>query len=246
MSRAVVALTCAMLLALSFLAEAQPPAKVPKIGWLGTRSASAVARQLFQRELRALGYVEGQNINVEYRYAEGKLDRLTPLADELVRLKMDVIVAPATPAALAAKKATRSIPIVFYSGTDPVAAGLVESFARPGGNMTGFTVLTWLLAGKRLELLKESIPNVGRIAALWNPEESSSAQGWKESQRPARELGLQLHSMEVSRADKFADAFKDAKANSTAIVVMGSPLFFFASKTHCGSRGKKSSAGGLS
>jgi putative ABC transport system substrate-binding protein len=208
-------------------AEAQQPTKVPKIGWLGARSASAPAREVFLRELRALGYVEGKNIAFEYRYAEGKLDRLPALADELVRLKVDVLLTPATPAAVAAKNATRTIPIVFYSGSDPVALGLVDSLARPGRNITGFTTIGAVLAGKRLELLKETISNLSRVAALWNPHDSLSAQAWKESQLPARELGLQLHSMEVSSADKFEGAFKEAiKASSAALALMGSPFFF--------------------
>jgi putative ABC transport system substrate-binding protein len=140
---------------------------------------------------------------------------------------VDVLLTPATPAAVAAKNATRTIPIVFYSGSDPVALGLVDSLARPGGNITGFTTIGAVLAGKRLELLKETISNLSRVAALWNPHDSLSAQAWKESQLPARELGLQLHSMEVSSADKFEGAFKEAiKASSAALALMGSPFFF--------------------
>jgi putative tryptophan/tyrosine transport system substrate-binding protein len=218
---------CFLLLALGFSAEAQQQAKVPKIGWLGARSASAPAREVFRREIRALGYVEGKDIAFEYRYAEGKLDRLPTLADELVRLKVDVLITPATPAAVAAKHATRTIPIVFYTGSDPVALGLVDSLARPGGNITGFTTIAAVLVGKQLELLKETIPRLSRVAALWNPEDPISAQSWKESQLPAREMGLQLHSMEVSRADKFESAFKEAtKASSAALALMGSPFFF--------------------
>ncbi|HEV8342189.1 MAG TPA: ABC transporter substrate-binding protein [Candidatus Binatia bacterium] len=209
------------------MAQAQQQAKIPKIGWLGARSASAPACEVFARELRALGYVEGKNIAIEYRYAEGKLDRLPALADELVRLKVDVLVTPATPATVAAKNATRTIPIIFYSGSDPVALGLVDSLARPGGNITGFTTIDAALAGKRLELLKETIPKLSRVAALWNPRDPISAQAWKESQLPARELGLQLHSMEVSSADKFEGAFKEAiKAGSAALALMASPVFF--------------------
>jgi putative ABC transport system substrate-binding protein len=214
------------LLATVPLAEGQQT-KVPKIGWLGARSASAPARELFVRELRALGYVEGKNITFEYRYAEGRLDRLPALADELIRLKVDVLLTAATPAAVAAKNATRTIPIVFYTGSDPVALGLVDSLARPGGNITGFTTIEAVLVGKRLELLKETIPKLSRVAALWNPEDPISTQSWKESQLPARELSLQLHSMEVSSADKFEAAFKEAtKAGSTALILMGSPFFF--------------------
>jgi putative tryptophan/tyrosine transport system substrate-binding protein len=218
---------CTFLLALSIPAQAQPQARVPKIGWLGARSASAPARELFGRELRALGYVEGKNIALEYRYAEGRLDRLPALVDELIRLKVDVLLTPATPAAVAAKNATKTIPIVFYTGSDPVALGLVDSLARPGGNITGFTTIEAVLVGKRLELLKETIPKLSRVAALWNPEDPISAQTWKESQLPARELGLELHSMEVSSADKFEAAFKEmTRAGSAALALMGSPFFF--------------------
>ena len=207
-------------------ATAQAQGKLPKIGWLAVRPASAAfAIKSFQREFSKLGYFEGKNIAFEYRYAEGKLERLPALADELVRLKVDVIIAPNTPAAIAAKNATKTIPIVFIDVTDPIAAGLVDSLPRPGGNITGFTTIGSVLAGKRLELLKETIPQLSRVAVLWNPQDSSSAQSWKESQLPARELGLQLHSMEVSNADKYEAAFKEAtKARSGALVWMSSPL----------------------
>ncbi|MGH7824591.1 MAG: ABC transporter substrate-binding protein [Candidatus Binatia bacterium] len=229
MKKNIFALTVGVLLfALCSVAGAQQREKVRKVGWLGARSASAPARELFRQELRGLGYVEGKNIVIEYRYAQGKLDRLPALADELVRLNVDVLLAPSTPAAVAAKRATKTIPIVFYTGSDPVAAGLVDSLPRPGGNITGFTTIAAVLAGKRLELLKESIPNLSRLAVLWNPQDRPSAQSWKEGQLPARELGLQLHSMEVSTADRFAGAFKEAvKANSDALAVMASPVFYF-------------------
>ena len=216
-----------LFLTINFSVDAQQQAKVPKIGWVGSRSASAPARELFERELRALGYVEGRNIAFEYRYAEGKLDRLPALVDELVHLNVDILLTPSTPAAIAGKNATRTIPIVFYSGSDPVATKLVDSLARPGGNVTGFTTISAVLTGKRLELLKETIPKLARVAALWNPQDPSSAQSWKERQLPAREMGLQLHSMEVDRADKIESAFKDAiKMGSTALALMESPFFF--------------------
>jgi ABC-type uncharacterized transport system substrate-binding protein len=206
--------------------EAQQPAKVAKIGWLAVRPLSAASSiEAFQREFSKLGYVDGKNIVFEYRYAEGMLDRLPALAEELVRLKVDVLIAPNTPAALAAQKATKSIPIVFIDVTDPIGAGLVDSLARPGENITGFTTIGSVLAGKRLELLKETIPKLSRVAVLWNPQDSSNAQSWKENQLRARELGLQLHSMEVSSADKFEAAFKEAtKARSGALAWMLAPL----------------------
>jgi putative tryptophan/tyrosine transport system substrate-binding protein len=162
---------CAMLLALCVSAEAQQQSKVSKIGWLGIGSASSVARyEEFRRALRELGYVEGKNITFEYRSADNRLDRLPSLADELVRLKVDLIITRGTPEALALKNATRTIPVVFYDVTDPVGAGLVDSLARPGGNITGFSGIEAVLAGKRLELLKEIIPKLSRVAVLWNPQ----------------------------------------------------------------------------
>jgi len=219
---------CAVLFALRFPADAQQPSKIPKIGWLGVcPAASDPGPEEFGREFRALGYVEGKTIVFEYRSADDKLDRLPVLADELVRLKVDVLLASTTPAAVAAKNATRTIPMVFYGGFDPVALGLVDSLARPGGNVTGFTSIAVALAGKRLELLKETVPKLSRVAALWDPQNPGSAQQWKESQLPARELGLQLHSIEVSSADKFEAAFKEAtKALSAALAVMASPFFY--------------------
>jgi putative ABC transport system substrate-binding protein len=205
--------------------QAQQQAKIPKVAWLGTRSASAPGPDLFRRELRELGYIEGKNLVFETRSTEGKLDRLPALADELVRLKFDVLLAPSTIDALAAKNATNTIPIVFLGGGDPVADGLVDSLARPGGNITGVTNIAPTLAGKRLDLLKEITPKLTRVAVLWSPQGPSSVQQWRESQVIGRELGLQLHSMEVSSADKFESAFKEAtKAGSTALSVTSSPF----------------------
>lgn len=189
----------ATLVALCFSAEAQQPGKVYRVGRLsGGLSSSTFSIDALRRELRDLGYVEGKNIAFEHRYAEDKSERLPALADELVRLKVDVLVTPATPETLAAKNASRTIPILFVSPVDPVAVGLVDSLARPGGNITGFTTISALLTGKRLELLKETIPKLSRVAVLWDPKDPSSGQNWKESQLAARELGLQVYSMEVS------------------------------------------------
>jgi putative tryptophan/tyrosine transport system substrate-binding protein len=216
------------LLTVAVIVEAQPQAKVSKIGWLSGRTASnSIGQEVLVRMLRDLGYVEGKNIAFEYRYANNKLDRFPALADELVRLKVDVLLTPGTPGALALKNATKTIPIVFTDVTDPVAAGLVASLARPGGNITGFSSLEAVLAGKRLELLKEAVPKISRVAVLWNPHDPSSAQQWKESQLAARELGLQLHSMEVSSADQFESAFKKAnQVRSSALFVVSSALAF--------------------
>jgi putative ABC transport system substrate-binding protein len=200
------------------VAHAQQQAKVPKIGWLSPSSAASI--ELFLREFRKLGYVEGKNIAFESRYADDKLDRLPALADELVRLKVDVILVSGSAGTVAAKKTTSTIPIVFLSAPDPVALGLVDSLARPGGNITGFSTIADVLAGKRLELLKETVPKLSLVAVLWNAKSPSSAEQWKESQLSARELSLQLHSMEVSDADKYEGAFQEAtKARSAALAV---------------------------
>jgi putative tryptophan/tyrosine transport system substrate-binding protein len=213
-----------MLFAPCFSADAQQKAKVPKIGLLRVRlAASGTSLDILVRELRALGYEEGRNITFESRSAENKLDRLPALVDELIRLNVDVIVTPASNETRAAKNATKTIPIIFVTTNDPVAAGLVESLARPGGNVTGFTNIAAVLGGKRLELLKETMPKVSRVAVLWNPQNPGSVEEWKEIQLPARELGLQLYSMEVSSADKLETAFKEAtKAGSAALFVVQS------------------------
>jgi putative ABC transport system substrate-binding protein len=208
-------------------ASAQQQAKVAKVGELLFRNRPylGAGREVFRRELRALGYVEGKTIAFESRSADGKLDRFPALADELIRLKVDALVASSTTEALAFKNATQTIPIVFIVASDPVADGLVDSLARPGGNITGVTTIATVLVGKRLELLKETVPKLSRVAVLRNPMDPGSAQQWKESQLPARELGLHLHSIEVSSADKLEGAFREAtKAGSGALVVMAGSL----------------------
>jgi putative tryptophan/tyrosine transport system substrate-binding protein len=171
MTRKIMVLTlCAMLFALCFPAEAQQPKKVPRIGYLSMRDpvGESSRYETIRLALRERGYIEGQNIATEYRYAEGKLDRAPELAAELVRLKVDIIVAAGDPGVRAAKNATTTIPIVMTGqGSDPVEAGFVESLARPGGNVTGLTNLTRKLGGKRLELLKESVAKFARVAVLY-------------------------------------------------------------------------------
>ena len=216
---------CAILLVVSF-AEAQQP-KLFKIGWLSPRAAASPTPtwDRFRRELANFGYLEGKTLVVESRFAEEHLERLPALAEELVRLKPDVILTRGTPEAVALKNATKTIPVVFYSVTDPVAAGLVESLARPGGNITGFSSIEAVLAGKRLELLKETVPKLARASVLWNPGDLSSTQQWKQSQVAARELGLQLHSMQVRSADGYDSAFKDAvKTGSAGLAVIAGSL----------------------
>ena len=151
-------------------AESQQAAKVARIGWLaGNRAASPHLHEAFRQGLRDLGYVEGRNLVIEYRDAEGKIERLPALGAELVALKVDVIVAAGTPAALAAKQATRTVPIVLAAVFDPVTSGLVTSLARPGGNVTGTSTLAPELVGKCLEHLKQVVPGVSRLAVLWQP-----------------------------------------------------------------------------
>jgi putative ABC transport system substrate-binding protein len=212
-------LIAVVLLAGGAISEAQQQAKIAKIGWLLGGSSSVTLREV-TRELNPYGHVKGKNILFETRLAEGKPDRFPALADELIGLKVDVLVASSTPAALAAKNATKTIPIVFLNVSDPVAYGLIDSLARPGGNITGVASIDSVLSGKRLELLKETVPKLSRVAVMWNPLDRGSRQQWNESQLAARELGLQLHSMEVSSVDKFEGAFKEAtKGRSAALAV---------------------------
>ncbi len=205
-------LVVVVLLALGVIAEAQQPKKVPRIGYL---SGGDVARESSRAEairaaLRERGYIEGQNIAIEYRYADGKLDRAAELAAELVRLKVDIIVAAGGGGYVqAVKNATTTIPIVMVGqGSDPVEAGLVESLARPGGNITGLTNISRELAGKRLELLKEAVPKLARVAVLYDPAVSNVVIEVKEVLSvAARGLGLTIQPWEVRDADGFEKVF---------------------------------------
>ena len=217
-----------LLLALSSAAEAQQPAKVWRIGYLSPVSSSrdSTRREGFLRGLREHGYIRGQNLVIEYRFAEGKLDRQDQLAAELVRLNVDVILAGGgTPTARAAKNATHTIPIVMTNAADPVADGIIASLARPGGNITGLTALTPDLSAKRLELLKETVPNVSRVAALWNPAVHERATDLKEAQAAAGAFHIQFQPLEVRVADDFERAFEAAtKERAQALVVLPDPL----------------------
>ena len=208
----------ALFLGFNLPVAAQQKTALPKIGWLQSGFGTGRGFEIFRQALRNLGYIEGKNVIIEHRSAEGRLDRLTAAAEELARLRVDVFLTSSTEEVDAAKNATKTIPIVFYGVSDPVAAGFIDSLARPGGNITGFTPITAVLAGKRLELLKETIPKLTRVALLWDPKNKGFDSFWRESQISARELGLQLHSMEVSSVDKLDDAFKVAiKARSAAL-----------------------------
>jgi putative ABC transport system substrate-binding protein len=208
-------------------AQAQQPKKVPRIGYLAAVSPAADAprKEAFRQALKDFGYIEGQNILIEYRHEDRNFDRLPELAAELVRLKIDVFVTVTTNAAQAARSVSKTIPHVFMGVTDPVTAGLVDSLARPGGNSTGITNMAAILSGKRLELLKEIVPKLSRVAVLWDPKSPGSGPQWEDSHVPARQLGLQLHSMQVSSADKYEEAFKEAaRAQSGALAVTLNPV----------------------
>ena len=205
-----------MLFALCVSAEAQQAKKVPRIGYLsGVDAATESTRsEAIRLALRERGHIEGQNIATEYRYSEGKLDRAPELLAELVRLKVDIIVvAGGTRWVRAAKNATKTIPVVMVGGgSDPVEAGLVESLARPGGNVTGITNLTGELGGKRLELLKEAVPKVARVAVLYDPATPSPVLEVKEVLPvAARALGLTVRSWEVRATDGFEQGIRRAK-----------------------------------
>jgi putative ABC transport system substrate-binding protein len=219
-----------MLLAVGVTAQAQQPKKVSRLGYLSsfepaTESARAEGIRL---ALRERGHIEGQNITIEYRYAEGKRDRAPELAAELVRLKVDIILAAGgTGIIQAAKNATKTIPIVMTGGgSDPVEAGLVESLARPGGNVTGLTTLARELGGKRLELLKEAVPKLARVAVLYDPANSNDILEVKELLPvAARELALTIQPWEVRAADDFDRVFSALnKQRPDGLLVTGSPL----------------------
>jgi putative ABC transport system substrate-binding protein len=210
------------------IAESQQPKNIPRLGFLSSSSPSARDRvEAFRRGLRELGYVEGKNIVIEYRYAEGKPDRLPELAAELVRVKVDAIIASGNIVARAAAAATKIIPIVMAGGADPVATGLVASLARPGGNVTGLTTLQTDLGVKRLELLKEIFPRLARVAVL--PSPSKTARELKEMQTAAPYLQIQLEILEVRVADDLEKAFESAtkaRAGALAVTSDGTGLFF--------------------
>jgi len=216
----------ALLLALSVPADAQQTGKVPRIGILAPGSSAfptSAYHDSFRQGLRELGYIEGKNIFIEIRYAEGKQDRLSDIATELVKLKVDVIVTATRPGVLAAKNATSAIPIVFAAVGDPVRAGLVSSLARPGGNITGLSIIETELFGKRLELLKETFPKITRVAHF--RDATSPGTGSAEMQATASALGLQLQSLEVRSAKDFDGAFEAIlKERAQALTATASPV----------------------
>jgi len=211
---------CAMILALPIESRAQQAARIPRIGILLAPPATVLSVwvEAFRHRLRELGYVEGKNIVIEYRYAEGKLERLPDLAAELVRLKVDIIVT-AGPAAFVAKKASVTIPIVVAAASDPVGTGLVSSLAQPGGNITGLSLMAPELDGKRLELLKEAFPKVARVAFLWVPGGSRGNLPLTEMDVAAKALRLNLLSLPVRSLDDFDSAFARGKKEHAQALV---------------------------
>ena len=232
----------AILLALSFAVEAQESKKIPRIGVLvAGHPPTRPSLEGFRQGLRDLGYVEGKTIILELRWDEGKSDRWAELAGEIVRLKVDVILAGHTAAALGAKQATTTIPIVIgAAGGDPVATGLVASWARPGGNITGLTFVGFELSPKRLELIKESIPGLSRAAVIWHPPSGQNQEvELKEIKATAQSLSLKLQPLAVRQRDDFDSAFRAARREKAGAVLISQGAFFGTYRAHIAELGLK-------
>jgi putative tryptophan/tyrosine transport system substrate-binding protein len=209
------------------LAQAQQPKKVPRIGYLtaSTPAAQLPSSKALREGLRELGYIEGQNIAIEFRYAEEKPERLPALAAELVRLKVDVIVTGGPTATRTAKETTNTVPIVMSQDSDPVGNGFVASLARPGGNITGLATLSPELSGKRLELLKEIVPKLNRVAVLGTSTNPGNAQGLKETELAAKAFRVQLQYLDVRDPKDIEIAFREAsRERADAVLVLGGPV----------------------
>jgi putative ABC transport system substrate-binding protein len=216
------------LLAAPLAAQAQQVGKVYRVGFLGNSTAALEANLVgpFREGLRDLGYVEGQNIAIEYRWAEGHYERFPALIAELIALKVDVIVTAGTPASLAVRKATTSVPLVMVAVGDPIGVGLVASLARPGGNSTGLTSIAPELEGKRLELLREVVPRLSHIAVLWNPDNPFHAGSLKEARAAAQVLGIKMQPLGVRVSEDFPAAFAAIlKERPGALLVLADRLF---------------------
>lgn len=220
-------LIAAVLLAVAVIAEAQQPKKMPRIGYLAGDPRSP-SREAFRQGLKDLGYLEGQNILIEWRYAEDKPDRFPELATELVRLKVDAIVAANAAAVGALKRATTTIPIVVASyGGDLVADGIVASYARPGGNITGVTPLDPELSGRQIGLLKETLPKLSRLAVTWKPDDSGSLIQYQQTQASAAALGIQLMSVKVQNSGEIDKAIESTpRGGAHALLVLRNVLFY--------------------
>ena len=216
-------LVATLVLVLGFAVEAQQPTKVPRIGWLtgATLSSNALRTEAFRQGLRDLGYIEGKNIVIEYRSAEGKVDGLPALAAELVRLKIDIIVTGGEAATRPAKEATATIPIVMTQDDDPVGAGFVTSLARPGGNITGLSTLAPARSAKRLELLKEIVSKLSRVAVFGTSTEPSNARELKEIELAAGALGIKLQYRDILSLNDIEIAFQAAVKERAGAVLMG-------------------------
>src|SRR5215472_2796481 len=220
---------CTLLFALSFPAEAQQAGKIAKIGYFAPGSSTTGSHLLkaFRQGLQELGYVEGKTFVLEVRYGETRGERLPELARELVGLKLDVIVDATDGVIAAVKRETQTIPIVMRNSSDPVGTGLVASLARPGGNFTGLSSMSPELSGKRSELLKEGVPGLSRVAFLWNPDVRGAVLDYKETEGAARSLGLELQSIEVSRAEDLDRAFSAVtNQRAQALVLPGGTIVF--------------------
>src|SRR5262245_26476729 len=204
-------------------ARAQQPGKLPTIGYVGASTPASRSTSVFVQRLQDLGWIEGRTVAIEYRWAEGRQERYSEFADELVRLKVDVIVTAASGAA-AAKQATSVVPIVFYLATDPIGLGLVASLARPGGNATGLSNLQVELAGKKIELLREVLPGLRRLAVLANVGNPQAALDMGEAQSAASKLGLQVIPSGIRRPQDLAPAFDAIKGQADALYVVGDGL----------------------
>jgi ABC-type uncharacterized transport system substrate-binding protein len=209
-------------------ARAQQPGKLPTIGFLGSGTPAVQSHWVaaFVKRLRELGWIDGRNIAIEYRWAEGSSNRAAELATEFILLKVDVIVTYATPMVAAAKQATSVIPIVFAAAADPLGTGLVASLARPGGNVTGLSVQNTDLAGKHLELLRDLIPGLRRLAIMVNVGNSASVLEMREVQAAARTIGLEVATIEIRRAEDIAPAFEQLKGRADALYVCVDTVLF--------------------
>ena len=229
MTRKITVLTlCAMLLALTVPGQAQQPMKIPRIGVLGasTLSANLARIKAFREGLGELGYVEGKSIVIEWRFLDDKVDGLPALAVELTRLKVDVLVAFGPTSTHAAKEATNTIPIVMAQVNDPIGAGFVASLARPGGNITGLSIMAPELSGKQLELLKEIVPKLSRVAVFGTSTQPGNAQSVKETELAAKTLGLQFQYLDVVDPKDVDTAFRNAVSGRVhAIIFLTSPVF---------------------
>ena len=228
MNRTMLWLVTALFLVAVHFAHAQQPARIPRIGYIGAASSSAnqIRVEAFRQGLREAGYIEGQNIGIEYRYAEGKFDRLPALAAELVGLKVDVIVTGGAAVTRRVKEATQTIPIVMTNDNDPIGNGFVESLARPGGNITGLATLTPDLAGKRLELLKEIVPKLSRVAVLGTSTTPGNSQALKETELAAGSFNVQVQYLDVRDPSNIESAFRTAsEKRADAVFLLQGPIF---------------------